>query len=124
MPDGGILIMGGTEGMGTQFFKPWTVYELWDPPANSSAAFPRTTKAVPLPKDYVAQSTEVLYPFNYVLPSGDLLTFSSRYGRVIAPRSGAVRATLPQLTGAYDTQVGAGHGEGEGEREREDRECC
>ncbi len=52
---------------------------------------------VSLPASYVRVAKDIYYPFNYVLPSGDLFTFCDTVGLVMNPYSGAVRAYAPPI---------------------------
>lgn len=47
---------------------------------------------------------QVYYPFNYIMPSGDMLTFCSRFGRIIEPYTGTVKGSLPRYPGAFNAQ--------------------
>ncbi|GIL87067.1 hypothetical protein Vretimale_14230 [Volvox reticuliferus] len=64
-------------------------YELWDP--NN----PASTTVVQLDSTFSANTKYFYYPFVFVLPSGDIFTFSNTYGQIIAPLTGKKVVVLP-----------------------------
>ncbi len=71
--------MGGTQLTATPAaVNPY--YEIWDP-ENS----PEITKQVAIDPLYFKKIGANYYPFNYVLPSGEMLSWSSRWGCIFDP---------------------------------------
>ena len=64
------------------------IYEVWDP------SNPTVTLQLNQSNAMVKNTNDIYYPNNYVLPSGDLFMFCNRYGEVINPLTGKVKAVV------------------------------
>ncbi|KXZ54532.1 hypothetical protein GPECTOR_4g597 [Gonium pectorale] len=96
LPDGRVLIMGGTQGVGAGTANN-PFWELYDPRTNGIA--PYAMRAA-----YLDGANQVYYPFNYVLPSGLLFTFCGRYGYILDWTTNTWRQEVPKLRGCCTTQ--------------------
>ena len=47
------------------------------------------------------------YPFNYVLPTGDMFVWSNTYGEIIKPQTGATVSALPRWIDNPIAKVGS-----------------
>jgi hypothetical protein len=84
LPNQQILIMGGTQGVGAGTANnPY--YEIWDPEN------PDTTVEFPVNPIYLASVKQNYYPFNYVLPSGDIFNYCSRIGWIMDALTGTYK---------------------------------
>ncbi|GLI65893.1 hypothetical protein VaNZ11_009537, partial [Volvox africanus] len=96
LPDGRVLIMGGTQGVGagTSNNPFWEMYD------------PTTTRITPyaMRPMYLEQSEQIYYPFNYVLPEGLLFTFCGRAGYILDWRTNQWLQDVPRLRGYGNTQ--------------------
>ncbi|KAG2445014.1 hypothetical protein HYH02_008883 [Chlamydomonas schloesseri] len=96
LPDGNVLIMGGTQGVGagTANNPFWEMY------------YPQlqTTRAFAMRPNYLDSAEQVYYPFNYVLPSGLLFTFCGRAGFILDWTNNTWLQTVPRLRGWASTQ--------------------
>ncbi|GLI65892.1 hypothetical protein VaNZ11_009535, partial [Volvox africanus] len=96
LPDGRVLIMGGTQGVGagTSNNPFWEMYD------------PTTTRITPyaMRPMYLDQSEQIYYPFNYVLPEGLLFTFCGRAGYILDWRTNQWLQDVPRLRGYGNTQ--------------------
>ena len=61
------------------------VYEIWDP--STPDVMPTT---LPVNTAYLASVKQNYYPFNFVLPTGDMFNFCGRCGRTRGGRGGHV----------------------------------
>ncbi|PNW71509.1 hypothetical protein CHLRE_16g657250v5 [Chlamydomonas reinhardtii] len=68
-------------------------YELWDP------TNPATTKAFQLDNNFLSNTKYFYYPFNFVLPTGDMFVWSNKYGQIINPLTGKKVLVLPNWKG-------------------------
>jgi len=73
--------MGGTQGVGAGT-KVNPYYEIWDP--NN----PETTAQYTVEPTYLSFVKQNYYPFNFVLPTGDLFNYCSRVGWIMDPLTG------------------------------------
>jgi hypothetical protein len=78
LPNQQVLIMGGTQGVGAGTANnPY--YEIWDP------SNPDTTTRLRVDPTYLFYVKQNYYPFNFVLPTGDLFNYCSRVGWIMDP---------------------------------------
>ena len=75
LPNKLIMIMGGTQQVGAGSANS-PVYEIWDP--STPGVMPTTRLVNP---QYLASVKQNYYPFNFVLPTGDMFNFCGRYVR-------------------------------------------
>ncbi|GIL93152.1 hypothetical protein Vretimale_19388 [Volvox reticuliferus] len=96
LPDGRVLIMGGTQGVGAGTANN-PFWELYDPTTASITPYA-------MRPTYLDQSEQIYYPFNYVLPEGLLFTFCGRSGYILDWRTNTWIQELPRLRGYGNTQ--------------------
>lgn len=76
LPNRQVLIMGGTQGVGAGTAQnPY--YEIWDP------MNPGTTQQMQVDPLMLRSVRQMYYPFNFVLPTGDVFTYCSRVGWIM-----------------------------------------
>ncbi|EFJ52053.1 hypothetical protein VOLCADRAFT_87199 [Volvox carteri f. nagariensis] len=96
LPDGKVLIMGGTQGVGAgTASNPF--WEMYNPQDNSLTPYPMRTA-------YLESAVQVYYPFNFVLPSGHLFTFCGRTGWILNYTTNTWTQPVPRLRGYGSTQ--------------------
>eukprot|EP00798_Chlamydomonas_sp_ICE-L_P022033 gene22033-29096_t len=76
-----IMIMGGTQGVGAGTQNN-LYYEIWD--QNN----PDETKEILVNRTYLNRVKQNYYPFNFVLPTGDMFNFAGRHGTIMVPMTG------------------------------------
>ncbi|GLC33481.1 hypothetical protein PLESTB_000079600 [Pleodorina starrii] len=96
LPDGKVLIMGGTQGVGAGTANN-PFWELYNPRDNSLEQYAMRTA-------YLQSAAQVYYPFNYLLPSGLLFTFAGRTGWILNYTSNTWTQAVPRLRGYGSTQ--------------------
>ncbi|EFJ41190.1 hypothetical protein VOLCADRAFT_98848 [Volvox carteri f. nagariensis] len=96
LPDGRVLIMGGTQGVGAGTANN-PFWEMYDPATSNVTPYAMR----PL---YLDQATQIYYPFNYVLPEGFLFSFCGRSGWIMDWRSNNWRQEVPKLRGYGNLQ--------------------
>ncbi|EFJ41188.1 hypothetical protein VOLCADRAFT_98845 [Volvox carteri f. nagariensis] len=96
LPDGRVLIMGGTQGVGAGTANN-PFWEMYDPATSNVTPYAMR----PL---YLDQSTQIYYPFNYVLPEGFLFSFCGRSGWIMDWRNNNWRQEVPKLRGYGNLQ--------------------
>ena len=81
LPDSTVLVMGGTEGVGEgTYSKPLDpYYEIWDPKD------PDVTQQLPNNLDFLAVARVNYYPYNYVLPTGDMFVSNDGSSWILDP---------------------------------------
>eukprot|EP00798_Chlamydomonas_sp_ICE-L_P026983 gene26984-8998_t len=98
LPNKKIMIMGGTQDVGAgTAVNPF--YEIWDPDYQISK-----TVTKPVDPGLLNKVRQNYYPFNYVLPTGDLFTFCARYGKIMEPNAAVYLADLPRRPGFANAQ--------------------
>ncbi|KAG1658174.1 hypothetical protein FOA52_006935 [Chlamydomonas sp. UWO 241] len=99
LPNGMITVMGDSPSpVGPDELGPTNLgavvrnafYEVWDP---SNATKP--TLVIQMSPAFMKHTKSVLYPFVFVLPTGDMFVWSNTYGEIIAPLTGRTVAVLP-----------------------------
>ncbi|GLI61515.1 hypothetical protein VaNZ11_003888, partial [Volvox africanus] len=93
LPDGRILIMGGTQAPGSGT-KSNPVCEVWDPQNDPTAPPVQWT----LPNEFVARAGDIFYPNNYILPTGDMFVYCDTVGLILNPYTGTVITGVPSHT--------------------------
>ena len=87
LPNQMVLIMGGTQGVGAGTANnPY--YEIWDP---SEPGITMQFKVEPTYLTYVKQN---FFPFNYVLPTGDVFNYCARVGWIMDPMTGTYKVRV------------------------------
>jgi hypothetical protein len=90
LPNQQILIMGGTQGVGAgTAVNP--MYEIWDPEN------PETTTQFRVNPLYLAFVKQNYYPFNFVLPTGDVFNYCSRIGWIMDPMTGTYKVRRGEI---------------------------
>jgi len=88
LPDSRILAMGGTQGVGAGTpVNPY--YEIWDPEE------PEFTQSLLVNPSFLNIIRQNYYPFNYVLPSGDMFNYCGRAGWIMNPNKGTYLVPIP-----------------------------
>ncbi|KAG2486427.1 hypothetical protein HYH03_014874 [Edaphochlamys debaryana] len=96
LPDGRVLIMGGTQGVGAGTANN-PFWELYNPRTNAIDAFA-------MRPGFLDASNQIYYPFNYVLPSGHMFVFCGRVGFILDWTTNTWRQPMPRLRGYGNTQ--------------------
>ena len=88
LPNKKILVMGGTQGVGAgTAVNPY--YEIWDPEN------PGITQSLLVNPGYLKSVKQNYYPFNYMLPSGDMFNYCSSVGWIMNPYTAEYKQALP-----------------------------
>ncbi|GAX79179.1 hypothetical protein CEUSTIGMA_g6619.t1 [Chlamydomonas eustigma] len=88
LPDERVMVMGGTQGVGAGTAgNPY--YEIWDP------RVPATTEMYQVLPFFLSTVKQNYYPFNFVLPTGDMFSFCASLGWILNPYNGTYKQMLP-----------------------------
>lgn len=88
LPNSKIMVMGGTQGVGAGTpVNPY--YEIWDPEE------PDFTQSLLVNPNYLSNVRQNYYPFNYILPTGDMFNYCGRAGYIMNPYTAAYLVPIP-----------------------------
>ncbi|KAG1677741.1 hypothetical protein FOA52_001053 [Chlamydomonas sp. UWO 241] len=88
MPNKQHIIMGGTQGVGAGT-KSNTYYEIWDS-ENPGITVQRLVSPI-----YLSSVKQNYYPFNFVLPTGDMFNYCGRVGWIMDAFTGEYKLPIP-----------------------------
>jgi hypothetical protein len=83
------MIMGGTQGVGAGT-APNAYYEIWNP------SLPNITRQLLVDPSTLSRIKQNYYPFNYVLPSGDLFNSCNGISWIMDPYSAKYKVSQSQ----------------------------